>query len=101
MRRSTPIPQGPGCIHPPNDIKLFTIFPSIETPMNLTLTNNFSKEQLQLVFVGNDFAFTYWGTICYDDAFGIPHYTNYCFQYKGKSMRAKDADPCLTHNDSN
>jgi hypothetical protein len=90
-----------------------TMFPTVELPWSLTINKSpdvaaasaekmsaFSPAQFQLVKSG-DMIFVYWGTACYQDAFGTAHFTNYCWMYKGASMTSKDADACLTHNDSN
>jgi len=63
-------------------------------PQNIldTVTANGSKDQ--------GYVFVYYGTICYNDAFSNPHYTNFCFMYHGKSMKADDADACFGDNDS-
>jgi hypothetical protein len=79
---------------------LITMFPSMELPLYITITQNFPKTQLDLVRSG-EFVFVYYGTVCYNDAFSAPHDTNYCWMYKGESMTAKDADGCTTFNDSN
>jgi hypothetical protein len=101
-----------GCVGPgiPGQI---TMFPTTELPWIITLgdTKNvtqqsadrlvglFTNAELQLVKSG-DRQFVYWGTACYRDAFNKPHFTNYCWMYKGASMTARDAEACLTHNDS-
>ena len=68
--------------------------------MVLTLTNNFPTPQLDMVRNDSGMILIIYGTLCYRDAWARSHYTNYCFIYKGRSMSAKDADWCLTHNDS-
>ena len=78
-----------------------TMFPTVELPWTVTIDPKlFPSERLQLVKAGDE-QFVYWGTACYHDAFGVPHFTNYCWMYKGSNMTAKDAEACLTHNDSN
>ena len=46
------------------------------------------------------YMFVYYGTLCYHDAFKVPHYTDFCYMYHGKSMTAADANACLGHNNS-
>lgn len=101
-----------GCAQPLINRQL-TLFPTVELPWTVVIGKNenvkpgsaevltgvFSREQIQLVKSG-DMQFVYWGTVCYHDAFGAPHFTNYCWIYKGQSMTTKDADACLQHNDS-
>ena len=76
------------------------MFPNMELPLNLRIWGNWSQQQLNLV-TSREFVLVYWGTLCYGDAFGTPHYTNFCWMYQGDSMTARDADGCLAHNDSN
>lgn len=82
--------------------KLITIFPGAEMPFHIIFRDMTKpKDRINLVRGGTDYAAAYWGTICYHDAFGVPHYTHYCFMYKGQNMTAKDAEGCLGYNDSN
>jgi hypothetical protein len=89
-------PEGCAAYHP---VKLATMFPGLELPLTIIITDKYSPEEIQLVKSGNR-QFVYFGNICYHDAFGAVHFTNYCWMYKGTSMTAKDADACLGHNDS-
>jgi hypothetical protein len=76
------------------------MFPTAELPLTVNVTTKVSEEKIHAARKGS--AVLYWyGNVCYNDAFGSPHYTNYCWMYKGTSMTAKDADGCLQHNDSN
>jgi hypothetical protein len=79
---------------------LVTIFPSQEMPLNIILSDMAPAQESELVRSGES-QFVYFGDVCYHDAFGAPHYTNYCYMYKGTDMTAKTADGCLQHNDSN
>jgi hypothetical protein len=90
-----------------------TMFPTTELPWTVTLgdpklvtqqsvdklAEAFTSPEVQLVKSG-DRQFVYWGTVCYRDAFNKPHFTNYCWMYRGASMTARDAEGCLQHNDS-
>jgi hypothetical protein len=102
------------CGTPPAITGQITMFPTVELPWNVIIGKSpditpqsvaklgglFTPEQVQLVKSG-DRRFVYWGTVCYQDTFKALHFTNYCWMYKGSSMTARDADACLTHNDSN
>lgn len=91
----------PGACSAPSVAGLITMFPTVELPLTInTQGAPAPKEQIQLVKSG-DTQFVYFGNVCYRDAFGVSHYTNYCYIYKGTSMTSKDADPCLQYNDSN
>jgi hypothetical protein len=84
----------------PNFPGLVTMFPTTELPWTVNDTTKFSQDKINAVRKGD--AVLYWyGNICYHDVFGSPHYTNFCWMYKGASMTAKDAEGCLQHNDSN
>jgi hypothetical protein len=91
-----------GCVKP-NFQGLITMFPGAELPLTITLSqHNFSPERIGYVKNGNGtLVFMYWGNICYNDAWNHPHFTDYCWMYKGTDMSAKAADGCLTHNNSN
>jgi hypothetical protein len=84
----------------PSVYGLITMFPSMTLPLSIDIKENFSKNELALVQLGES-GFVYYGTVCYHDAFGESHYTNYCWMYKGTDMTAKTAEGCLQHNDSN
>jgi hypothetical protein len=85
----------------PKVVNLATMFPSVELPLTLRTVGPAVKPDDVALVRDEKAQFVYFGSVCYRDAFGITHYTNYCFMYKGLSMTAKDADVCLTHNDSN
>jgi hypothetical protein len=87
------------CLHP-NLRGLITMFPNMELPLDIHGWKNWPQQQVDMVR-SRDFILIYWGTLCYNDAFGIPHYTNFCWMYQGASMTTHDADGCLQHNDSN
>jgi hypothetical protein len=109
-----PIDTGRSGCNTPAIPGLITMFPTTELAWTITIGKNddvrpevaaklggmFAPEEVQLVKSG-DRQFVYWGTVCYKDAFNVPHFTNYCWMYKGTSMAAKDAEGCLGHNDSN
>ena len=75
-----------------------TMFPTMELTWTTTGAN-ITNEQTQAV-AGGGFQMVYYGDVCYHDAFGASHYTNYCWMYKGHSMKSADAEGCLQHNDS-
>jgi hypothetical protein len=87
-----------GCVSPKTR-GMITMFPSMELPFYITIAQNFPPNQLALVRSG-EFVFVYYRTVCYNDTFGAPHYTNYCWMYHGESMTDKDAQGCFTFNDS-
>jgi hypothetical protein len=86
----------------PNYSGLVTMFPGTELPLttNVVGADKISVNDINSVKIGAA-ALYFWGDVCYKDTFGKPHYTKYCWIYKGESMAAKDADECLQHNDSN
>ena len=77
-----------------------TVFPSMENQLRI-MGHAQSQTQIDLAKDGREYQFIYYGIVYYDDAFGKPHYTRYCWIFKGPSMTAKEADACLGHNDSN
>jgi hypothetical protein len=46
-------------------------------------------------------AFFYFGRLCYKDAFGDEHYTDWCFFAAGDNMVSSNIGTCRTHNGSN
>lgn len=84
----------------PNINGLITMFPSAALPESVNDTDVFSASDIDAVRHGLSVLVAY-GNVCYNDAFGHPHYTNYCWMYKGDSMSGRDADGCIQHNDSN
>ena len=96
-----PINTGPGGCTTSMIPGQITMFPTVELPWIIIISGPvFTPDQIQLVKSSNR-QFVYWGTICYNDTFAKPHFTNYCWMYKGSSMTARDAEACLTHNDFN
>ena len=79
---------------------LLSLFPGIALPFYITGVEDVAKDQLDLVKAGKDVVFVYAGIVTYYDAFGGPHYTRYCWFFKGSSMTDKDAEWCPEHNDS-
>jgi hypothetical protein len=80
---------------------LITMFPTVELPMTLNTQGSIISDKDRDNVKAGAASFVYFGSVCYHDAFGIPHYTHYCFMHKGTGMAAKDADGCLKYNDSN
>lgn len=85
----------------PSVAGLITMFPSADLPLNINTSGAAATDQDIALVKSGDSQFVYFGDVCYHDAFGERHYTNYCYMYKGISMTSKDADWCLKHNDSN
>jgi hypothetical protein len=80
----------------PTSAGLVTMFPSGELPLTVNVKGKLSGEQISAVKQGVAYLFWY-GNICYHDAFGALHYTNYCWQYEGADMTTKHADgACCT-----
>jgi hypothetical protein len=103
VRIGQPINTGPPgqlACNAPKVAEQFTIFPTMELPWTIVIGTKVSDDDATLIKAGERLL-VYWGNICYHDAFGLAHYTNYCWSYKGNSMTARDAEGCLTHNDSN
>jgi hypothetical protein len=88
----------------PNAAGLVTMFPSAELPLTIGTIGNQSPvataKDIENVKSGKA-AFVYFGSVCYHDAFAVPHFTHYCYLYTGTSMTSKDAEPCLKFNDAN
>ena len=78
---------------------LLSLFPGISLPFYVTGVEGVAKDQLDLVKAGKDVGFVYAGIVTYYDAFSEPHYTRYCWFFKGPSMTDKDAEWCPAHND--
>jgi hypothetical protein len=99
IKRGEPIPV-PNVGHVDSQ-NLFTIFPTMELPFHISKTP-IPKDQLTAVRQSTDgnIQFVYYGTITYDDAFGLPHYTKYCWMFTGENMTGKDAEACVGNNDS-
>lgn len=76
-----------------------TVFPSMESVFHFRGTT-LSQQQLDLARDGREYQLIYYGIVWYDDAFGVKHYTRFCYLFKGTSMTNKDAEGCLGHNDS-
>jgi hypothetical protein len=85
---------------PPNIRETATLFPTGENHLNIIGTQ-MSQTQNDLARAGAEYNLVYYGIVHYTDAFGDPHYTRYCWLFKGPSMTEKDVDACLGHNDSN
>lgn len=81
--------------------ELTTIFPTMEFPSYIKGTGSISQQQFELAKKGTEYVMIYYGVIYYDDAFRTPHYTRFCWMFKGESMTSKDVDYCLGHNNSN
>jgi hypothetical protein len=90
--------SGGGCTQP-NYSNLSTMFPSAQLPFSIIIKDTYLQQQVDEVKAGSSIFYVY-GDVCYKDIFGNPHYTNYCWMYKG-DMSGKEADACLQHNDSN
>jgi hypothetical protein len=92
-------PEGCG---QPSFRELVTLFPGGQHVFIFTgIQHAVSGERLNHVSdIDSMDAFIYYGTICYHDTFGMPHYTNYCWQFSGKNMAAENAEGCREHNDS-
>ncbi len=41
-----------------------------------------------------------WGTVNYEDAFGDPHFTNFCVGFYNLTVSGVQREPCNDHNDS-
>ena len=41
-----------------------------------------------------------WGTIIYKDAFGDPHFTNFCIGFYNLTLKQVQREPCNDHNNS-
>jgi len=100
LHQNDPIPSIVGINYPPPGIGAFTLFPGMEIPYYFR-ANSLSPKQDALVEEGNEFKIVYYGILYYRDTFSDPHYTRFCWMYKGKEMTAKDTDVCFGHNDSN
>jgi hypothetical protein len=88
-----------GCAKAPKT-ELITMFPGTELPWTVNINGNaFTSEQVDNVRNGKT-VFAFYGNICYLDAWLKPHYTDYCWFYKGADMSSKTADGCLIHNGS-
>jgi hypothetical protein len=79
---------------------MITMFPSATLPFNVVVSDSRPPDVINAVHRG-DFVITTYGTLCYHDAFGVSHYTNYCWRYSGEDLTAKNAEGCLLANDSN
>lgn len=95
----------PGGCAKPNIKDMLTIFPNIPEKFALGIWNKgWKSDQFDTISANTSksegLVFVYYGTFCYNDAFSVPHYTNFCYMYSGKNMAAADAEACLTHNDS-
>jgi hypothetical protein len=89
-----------GCAKKPGT-ELITMFPGTELPWTVNVKGNpFTADQIDNV--RNDkLVFSFYGNVCYNDAWERPHFTDYCWTYKGTDMSGKIADGCLIHNSSN
>jgi hypothetical protein len=79
---------------------LMTLFPTMQHTYSVTGGRKYSADQIAPVMSGSE-NFIYYGTLCYHDAWQIPHYTNFCWRYKGEALTGKDAISCVQLNDSN
>lgn len=101
------IPSYNPCSIEPKQSGFLSLSPGMDMTFYKTGTKSFSAAQLNFVrdneghMNENDMVFVYYGSLCYKDAFGRPHYTSFCWMYKGKSMTAKDAIACVGNNDAN
>ena len=91
---------GPECGTPALP-QLVSLFPGGEFKFRFDgISHAIAKEEFADV-LKETLRYAYWGTICYLDAFGKMHYTNYCWFWSGKALISENAEGCPQHNDSN
>jgi hypothetical protein len=84
----------------PQPQEAFTLFPSEEIKFNIS-GHSLSQQQIVLARTGTEYQAVIWGIFFYRDAFSTPHYTRFCWLFRGEHMTENDAEACLGHNDSN
>jgi hypothetical protein len=79
-----------------------TIFPGTITNLGITTSTSgpLTPAMFAAIADGQTIRVCFWGTILYDDAFGYPRYTNYCYSYFG-TVETITHETCEQHNDAN
>jgi hypothetical protein len=84
---------------PPNPI---TIFPGNFdiAGINTNWTRALSSDEIASIQDDRAERLYFWGTVSYRDAFGDPHYTNFCISFYALTSTETQREPCPDHNDS-
>lgn len=67
--------------------------------IQITAQRPFTANEIAAITDGRTRRLYIWGTINYEDAFGLPHYTNFCMGIGG-NMENPSIERCKAHNDS-